>query len=81
MLVAAVSFEILAAQQGTKATSSCASIGYSERCCPPADNCLATDGTTDTVCGCSQACRWFNDCCSDVACPAGILYIARLSAT
>ena len=45
----------------------CASIGYSERCCPPGANYWASDSD----CGCSADCHHFVDCCSDVSCPQG----------
>ena len=46
-------------------TGTCASIGYSDRCCPPGANCQASDGN----CKCSADCHLYEDCCSDVSCP------------
>ena len=44
----------------------CASIGYSTKCCPPGESCEASDGN----CKCSASCRsqYFNNCCEDVFC-------------
>ena len=45
---------------------SCASIGYSAKCCPPGESCEASDGN----CTCSASChnKHFNNCCEDVFC-------------
>lgn len=67
LVLVAVSFKIAAAQDVIP-TGSCASINYSDQCCPPLSNCMANDGE----CTCAATCHRFRDCCSDVACPAGI---------
>ena len=47
----------------------CASIGYSQRCChsirDDAYDCKALNG----LCYCNSDCHIFEDCCEDVACP------------
>ena len=45
---------------------SCASIGYSAKCCPPGESCEASDGN----CKCSTRChnKLLNNCCKDVFC-------------
>ena len=45
---------------------SCASIGYSTKCCPLGESCVASDGN----CECSVTChnKLFNNCCEDVFC-------------
>ena len=47
---------------------SCASIGYSTKCCPSSEehNCQATNGD----CFCNPLCHFYGDCCEDVHCPA-----------
>ena len=44
----------------------CASIGYSNACCPPNEVCQASDGE----CYCNANCHTFGDCCQDVHCPS-----------
>ena len=58
---------LLAAISGT-----CASIGYTTRCCPPDEDCMAVDNSAGTdPCYCSSDCHVFGDCCSDIVnvCP------------
>ena len=49
-----------------KDSGSCASIGYSAKCCPPGESCEASDGN----CKCSASChnKKLNNCCEDVFC-------------
>ena len=47
-------------------SGTCASIGYSNTCCPPRINCQATDGN----CHCGADCHKFGDCCMDAHCPS-----------
>ena len=42
----------------------CASIGYSTKCCPPGESCEASDGN----CKCKMDCHTYKDCCEDVFC-------------
>ena len=51
-------------------SGTCASIGYSNSCCPLSlgDECQAADGE----CRCDTNCHVYQDCCEDVHCPAGI---------
>lgn len=76
VVILSVYLEIEASQQmaGVPTTSgSCASIGYSNHCCPPSSNrtlCKATDGT----CQCDTACYMYRDCCNDRACVEGKVY-------
>ena len=50
-------------------SGTCASIGYSTKCCPPEENCQASDGN----CRCSTDCHneYLDDCCEDVFCHPG----------
>ena len=45
-------------------SGSCASIDYSEKCCPPGESCKAMDGN----CYCNADCHDDNDCCDDIFC-------------
>ena len=47
----------------------CASINYSDTCCPPGANCKAADGD----CYCNAKCHELSDCCRDVYCPPRML--------
>ena len=51
-------------------SGTCASIGYSTKCCPPGEPCQASDGN----CRCSADCHYeyLKDCCEDVFCHPGI---------
>lgn len=50
-------------------SGTCASIGYSNSCCPLSlgDECQAADGE----CRCDTNCHVYQDCCEDVHCPSG----------
>ena len=50
-------------------SGTCASIGYSTKCCPSEENCQASDGN----CRCSTDCHYeyLDDCCEDVFCHPG----------
>ena len=53
-------------------SGTCASIGYTTRCCPPDEDCMAADNDDGTdACYCSSDCHVFGDCCSDIVniCP------------
>ena len=50
-------------------SGTCASINYSDTCCPPGANCKAADGE----CYCNAACHELSDCCRDVYCPPRML--------
>ena len=63
----------------------CASIGYSTKCCPPEGNCTVTaKSTSGSPCKCNFPCHNIavNDCCADIFCPKGIpeLYYACMHA-
>ena len=56
-------------------TGTCASIGYSTKCCPLGENCTIT--AEDGNCKCDATCHNRNDytCCKDVFCRPGITKI------
>lgn len=47
-------------------SGTCASVGYSTKCCPPGETCQASDGK----CKCGTDCHLehLDDCCGDVFC-------------
>lgn len=67
------------------AAETCASIGYSTKCCPPEGDCTVTArSTSGSPCKCNFLCHNIavNDCCKDIFCPKGIpeLYYACMHA-
>ena len=57
------------------AARSCASIGYSTKCCPPEGDCtVIAKSTSGSPCKCNYPCHnpRLNDCCADIFCPKGI---------
>ena len=53
-------------------TGTCASIGYSDKCCPQSSNSATACRASDGNCNCGYDCHLshVNDCCTDVACPS-----------
>ena len=53
-------------------SGTCASIGYSDKCCPQSSNSATACRASDGNCNCGHDCHLLNnnDCCSDVACPS-----------
>ena len=67
----AAAHQLQASMSQMTVDGTCASIGYSTECCPPDENCQATDGD----CQCGADCYEQSDCCDDVYCPSGnIIY-------
>lgn len=64
--------ELQAAYHTATYTGTCASIGYSTKCCPPGLDCTAKDGN----CTCDTSCHNHkNLCCKDVFCRQSKLII------
>ena len=61
--------ELQAAYGTTTYTGTCASIGYSTKCCPPGESCTATNGN----CSCDASCHTNQECCKDVFCPESMI--------
>ena len=54
-------------------SGTCASINYTNSCCPPRRNCQAADGN----CHCGADCHAMGNCCVDAHCPSRTYVITK----